>query len=48
MARPRFSIRHQPGFTAIAATCFVLLYFPEGIVGTLKSRKRLPAFLDWG
>lgn len=28
MARPRFSIRHQPGFTAIAATCFVLLYFP--------------------
>jgi branched-chain amino acid transport system permease protein len=27
---------------------FVLLYFPEGIVGTLKSRKRLPSFLDWG
>ncbi len=23
-----FSIRHQPGFTAIAATCFFLLYFP--------------------
>jgi len=27
---------------------FVLLYFPEGIVGTLKSRKLLPSFLDWG
>ncbi len=25
----------------------VLLYFPEGIVGTLKSKKLLPAFLDW-
>jgi len=27
MAR-RFSVRHQPGFTAIAAVCFFLLYFP--------------------
>jgi branched-chain amino acid transport system permease protein len=26
---------------------FVLLYFPEGIVGTLKTWKRLPSFLDW-
>lgn len=26
---------------------FVLLFFPEGIVGTLKSRKWLPSFLDW-
>lgn len=26
----------------------VLLYFPEGIVGTLKSKKLLPSFLDWG
>lgn len=27
---------------------FVLLYFPEGIVGTLKAKKLLPSFLDWG
>jgi branched-chain amino acid transport system permease protein len=27
---------------------FVLLYFPEGIVGTLKNKNRLPSFLDWG
>jgi branched-chain amino acid transport system permease protein len=27
---------------------FVLLYFPEGIIGTLKARNKLPAFLDWG
>ncbi len=27
---------------------FVLLYFPDGIVGTLKAKKRLPSFLDWG
>jgi branched-chain amino acid transport system permease protein len=26
----------------------VLLYFPEGIVGTLKNKKILPSFLDWG
>ena len=26
---------------------FVLLYFPEGIVGSLKSRNLLPSFLDW-
>ncbi len=26
---------------------FVLLYFPEGIVGSLRSRNLLPAFLDW-
>ncbi len=25
-----------------------LLYFPNGIVGTLKSRGKLPKFLDWG
>ena len=25
-----------------------LLYFPQGIVGTLKSRNKLPKFLDWG
>jgi len=24
-----------------------LLFFPNGIVGTLKKRKRLPSFLDW-
>src|SRR4051812_13362870 len=24
----RFSVRHQPGFTAIAATCFFVLYLP--------------------
>jgi branched-chain amino acid transport system permease protein len=27
---------------------FVLLYFPEGIIGTLKSKNLLPSFLDWG
>lgn len=26
---------------------FVLLFFPEGIVGSLKARNRLPSFLDW-
>jgi branched-chain amino acid transport system permease protein len=27
---------------------FVLLFFPEGIVGTLKNKNILPSFLDWG
>jgi branched-chain amino acid transport system permease protein len=35
----------------IAATGFalvvVLIFFPEGIVGTLKRRGRLPRLLDW-
>jgi branched-chain amino acid transport system permease protein len=26
---------------------FVLLFFPEGIVGTLKMKNKLPSFLDW-
>jgi branched-chain amino acid transport system permease protein len=26
---------------------FVLLFFPDGIVGTLKARNKLPGFLDW-
>jgi branched-chain amino acid transport system permease protein len=26
----------------------VLVFFPEGIVGTLKARRRLPRVLDWG
>lgn len=25
----------------------VLLFFPEGVIGTLKSRKLLPRFVDW-
>jgi branched-chain amino acid transport system permease protein len=25
----------------------VLLYFPNGIVGTLARKKKLPRFLDW-
>jgi branched-chain amino acid transport system permease protein len=25
----------------------VLLFFPMGVVGTLRDRGRLPAFLDW-
>jgi branched-chain amino acid transport system permease protein len=25
----------------------VLLFFPEGIVGTLREHDRLPTFLDW-
>lgn len=42
------------GFTElnIAATgllmLVVLLFFPEGIVGTLKERGKLPRVLDWG
>jgi branched-chain amino acid transport system permease protein len=31
-----------------AAMLVVLLAFPDGIVGTLKARRRLPRFLDWG
>jgi branched-chain amino acid transport system permease protein len=26
---------------------FVLLFFPEGIVGSLRANNRLPSFLDW-
>jgi branched-chain amino acid transport system permease protein len=26
----------------------VLVFFPEGIVGTLRARRRLPGILDWG
>jgi branched-chain amino acid transport system permease protein len=26
----------------------VLMFFPEGIVGTLRARRRLPRILDWG
>jgi len=26
---------------------FVLLFFPDGIVGSLKAKNRLPSFLDW-
>jgi branched-chain amino acid transport system permease protein len=42
------------GFTElnIVATglilALVLIFFPKGIVGTLRERGRLPAFLDWG
>ena len=28
MARERFSVRRQPGFTTVAMVCFFLLYFP--------------------
>src|SRR5262245_17594571 len=28
----RFSIRHQPGFTAIAMVCFVALYLPIAVL----------------
>jgi branched-chain amino acid transport system permease protein len=31
-----------------AAMLVVLLAFPDGIVGTLKARRRLPRVLDWG
>jgi len=31
-----------------AAMLVVLLAFPDGIVGTLKARRRLPRILDWG
>ncbi|HEX8115397.1 MAG TPA: hypothetical protein VF516_47045, partial [Kofleriaceae bacterium] len=30
------------------AMLVVLLAFPDGIVGTLKARRRLPSILDWG
>jgi branched-chain amino acid transport system permease protein len=26
---------------------FVLLFFPEGIVGSLRNMNKLPSFLDW-
>jgi branched-chain amino acid transport system permease protein len=26
---------------------FVLIFFPQGVVGTLKERGKLPVFLDW-
>jgi branched-chain amino acid transport system permease protein len=26
---------------------FVLLFFPDGIVGTLRNKGVLPTFLDW-
>ena len=29
------------------ALVVVLLFFPEGIIGTLKKKNRLPRFLDW-
>jgi branched-chain amino acid transport system permease protein len=25
-----------------------LLFFPQGIVGTLRERRRLPRMFDWG
>jgi branched-chain amino acid transport system permease protein len=31
-----------------AVMLLVLMFFPEGIVGTLKARGRLPHVLDWG
>jgi branched-chain amino acid transport system permease protein len=31
-----------------AMMLLVLVFFPEGIVGTLKARGRLPRILDWG
>ena len=30
-----------------SALLLVLLFFPEGIVGTLKRNGKLPQFLDW-
>jgi len=31
-----------------AMMIIVLMFFPDGIVGTLKARRRLPRVLDWG
>ena len=42
-----FSIKHQPGFTAIAATCFVVLYLPI-IVLVLYAFNAASSTSEWG
>jgi branched-chain amino acid transport system permease protein len=34
-------------FATGLAMILVLVFFPEGIVGSLRKMGRLPAFLDW-
>ena len=46
MAKP-FSIRHQPGFTAIAATCFFALYLPI-IVLVIYAFNAATSTSEWG
>ncbi|MCA0027802.1 MULTISPECIES: ABC transporter permease [unclassified Mesorhizobium] len=42
-----FSIKHQPGFTAIAATCFVVLYLPI-IVLVIYAFNAASSTSEWG
>ncbi|TIT25302.1 MAG: spermidine/putrescine ABC transporter permease PotC, partial [Mesorhizobium sp.] len=42
-----FSIKHQPGFTAIAATCFVVLYLPI-IVLVFYAFNAATSTSEWG
>ena len=42
-----FSIRHQPGFTTIAAVCFVALYLPI-IVLVVYAFNEAPSTSEWG
>src|SRR3954466_4909019 len=42
-----FSTKHQPGFTAIAATCFVMLYLPI-IVLVLYAFNAASSTSEWG
>ncbi|TIW92772.1 MAG: spermidine/putrescine ABC transporter permease PotC, partial [Mesorhizobium sp.] len=42
-----FSIKHQPGFTAIAATCFIVLYLPI-IVLVIYAFNAASSTSEWG
>ncbi|TIT91004.1 MAG: spermidine/putrescine ABC transporter permease PotC, partial [Mesorhizobium sp.] len=42
-----FSIKHQPGFTAIAATCFVVLYLPI-VVLVIYAFNAATSTSEWG
>ena len=39
--------KYMTGFLVAFLLVTVLLFFPFGIVGTLRQRGWLPAFLDW-
>jgi spermidine/putrescine transport system permease protein len=42
-----FSIKHQPGFTAVAATCFVVLYMPI-VVLVVYAFNAATSTSEWG
>lgn len=47
-----FVANFGPSELDLAATglilTLVLLFFPDGLVGSLKAKGKLPVFLDWG